>query len=90
VVGLHEDVREVLTTQLMDAEPEGRDEFPEPTIWPFVAAVVTTMLFIGSIFRPIAVSIGAIPLAIALIGWFWPTREESARRRERDIWQKSS
>jgi len=90
VVGLHEDVREILTTRLMDAEPEGRDEFPGPTIWPFVAAVVTTALFIGSIFRPIAVSIGAIPLAIALIGWFWPTHEESARRRERDIWQKDS
>jgi cytochrome c oxidase subunit I len=90
VVGLHEDVREVLTTRLMDAEPEGRDEFPEPTIWPFVAAIVTTALFIGSIFRPVAVSIGAIPLAIALIGWFWPTREESSRRRKRDIWQKNS
>jgi cytochrome c oxidase subunit I len=90
IVGLHEDVREILTTRLMDAEPEGRDEFPEPTIWPFVAAVVTTALFIGSIFRPVAVSLGAIPLAIALIGWFWPTREESARRRERDIWQKIS
>lgn len=90
VVGLHEDVREVLTTRLLDAEPEGRDEFPEPTIWPFVAAVMTTALFIGSIFRPIAVSLGAIPLAIALIGWFWPTREESARRRGREVWQKDS
>lgn len=89
VGGLHEDTREILTTRILDAEPEGRDEMPEPTIWPFVAAVVTTALFIGSIFRPIAVSIGAIPLAIALIGWFWPTHEESRRRRERNIWQKS-
>jgi cytochrome c oxidase subunit 1 len=83
-------VREVLTTRLLDAEPEGRDEFPDATIWPFVAAVVTTALFIGSIFRPIAVSIGAIPLAIALIGWFWPNHRESARRRERDVWQKET
>lgn len=88
VTGLHEDVREVLTTRILDAEPEGRDEMPEPTIWPFITAVVTTALFIGSIFRPIAVSIGAIPLAIALIGWFWPTREEVERRRKRDVWQK--
>jgi heme/copper-type cytochrome/quinol oxidase subunit 1 len=89
VTGLHEDVREVLTTRILDAEPEGRDEFPAPTIWPFIAAVVTTALFIGSIFRPVAVSIGAIPLAIALIGWFWPTREESERRRKRDVWQSN-
>ncbi|WP_263418634.1 cytochrome c oxidase subunit I [Terriglobus albidus] len=89
ISGLHEDVREIVTTRIHDAEPDGRDELPEPSIWPFIAAVVTTALFIGSIFRPIAVSIGAIPLAIALIGWFWPTREESERRRRRDIWQKS-
>lgn len=89
VSGLHEDVREVLTTRILDAEPEGRDEMPGPTAWPFIAAVVTTALFIGSIFRPIAVSIGAIPLAIALIGWFWPTREESQRRARRDVWEQS-
>ncbi|MBS1815926.1 MAG: cytochrome c oxidase subunit I [Acidobacteria bacterium] len=87
VTGLKEDVREVLTTRILDAEPEGRDEMPAPSIWPFLAAVATTALFIGSIFRPIAVSIGAIPLGITLIAWFWPTREESERRRKQDIWQ---
>jgi cytochrome c oxidase subunit 1 len=86
VMGLHTDVREVVTTRIMDAEPEGRDEMPGPTIWPFITAVVTTFMFVGSIFRPLAVGIGAVPLAIALIGWFWPTREESSRRRRRDIW----
>jgi heme/copper-type cytochrome/quinol oxidase subunit 1 len=88
IAGLQEDVREIVTTRILDAEPEGRYDMPEPTIWPFVTAVVTTALFIGSIFRPVAVSIGAVPLAIALIGWFWPTREESERRRRREIWQK--
>lgn len=90
VTGLHEDAREVLTTRLLDAEPEGRDESPEPSVWPFLAAVATTALFIGSIFRPVAVSIGAIPLAVALVGWFWPTRQESDRRRKREVWQKQS
>jgi cytochrome c oxidase subunit I len=89
VTGLHEDTREFLTTRVIDAEPEGLDEFPEPTIWPFLAAVATTVMFVGSIFRPIAVSIGAVPIAITLIAWFWPTRQESARRRERDKWQKT-
>ena len=89
VVGLHEDARTFLTTRIMDAEPEGTDEFPAPTIWPFLAAVATTAMFIGSIFRPVAVSIGAIPIAITLIAWFWPTRQEAARRRERDKWQKT-
>ncbi|HZY61858.1 MAG TPA: cytochrome c oxidase subunit I [Edaphobacter sp.] len=89
VTGLHEDTREFLTTRTIDAEPEGLDEFPAPTIWPFLAAVATTVMFIGSIFRPVAVSIGAVPIAITLIAWFWPTRQESARRRKRDKWQKT-
>jgi cytochrome c oxidase subunit I+III len=29
-------------------------------------------LFIGSIFTPWAVVWGSIPVAVALIGWFWP------------------
>ena len=31
-------------------------------------------LFIGSIFTPWAVPIGAVPLFITLVGWFWPKR----------------
>lgn len=89
VVGLHEDVREYLTTRTMDAEPDGRDEFPSPTIWPFLAALATTILFVASIFTPWGVTLGSIPLAITLIGWFWPERQPAERRKSRDIWQKS-
>ena len=32
------DARTFLTTRTLDAEPEGKDEFPGPTIWPFLAA----------------------------------------------------
>jgi cytochrome c oxidase subunit 1 len=31
-----------------------------------------TGLFIGSIFTPWAIPIGAVPVAVALTGWFWP------------------
>jgi hypothetical protein len=56
----------------MDAHPSNKYEFPEPTIWPFLAAVATTMLFVGSIFTPWAVLFGTVPLFVALTGWFWP------------------
>jgi heme/copper-type cytochrome/quinol oxidase subunit 1 len=87
VVGLDEDARSFLMTRTLDAEPDGRDEFPRPTIWPFLAAVATSIAFIGSIFTPWGITIGAIPVAITMIGWFWPEKQPAARRRSREIWQ---
>jgi cytochrome c oxidase subunit 1 len=55
---------------------------PDPSIWPFLSAVAVTGLFIGSIFTPWAVPIGAIPAAIAIILWFWPKRREHEEERE--------
>jgi cytochrome c oxidase subunit I+III len=74
VTGLRSDAREVLVTGALDAEPDHRSEFPPPSIWPFLAALATTGLFIGSIFTPWAVPIGALPLFVTLVGWFWPKR----------------
>ncbi len=88
VVGLHQDCRSFLTTRTLDAEPDGVDEFPAPTAWPFWAAVATSFMFIASIFRPIGFTIGLVPVAITMIGWFWPDKQAAARRRARDKWQK--
>jgi cytochrome c oxidase subunit 1 len=40
------------------------------------AAVGAARAFVGSVFTPWAVLIGAIPVTVALIGWFWPTQKE--------------
>jgi cytochrome c oxidase subunit I+III len=56
--------------------------FPNPTPWPFVSAVATAVLFIGSIFTPWAVVWGAVPVAIALTAWFWPRKDETAEHLE--------
>ncbi|HEX6114418.1 MAG TPA: cytochrome c oxidase subunit I [Geminicoccaceae bacterium] len=72
VIGLRSDVRQVLVTGALDAEPDHRSDAPAPSIWPLLAALATTGLFVGSIFTPWAVPIGAVPLAVTLIGWFWP------------------
>jgi cytochrome c oxidase subunit 1 len=87
VTGVREDRREVLITKPLDAEPEHLTEFPYPTIWPFLAALAVTALFIGSIFTPWAVVWGAIPVAITLTAWFWPKRGESERRRQVEVWE---
>jgi cytochrome c oxidase subunit I len=74
--GLRVDDRETLLTTVIDAVPDLREPSPEPTIWPLLAGLATTALFIGSIFTPWAVVWGSIPVAIALILWFWPKDRE--------------
>ncbi|WOH69152.1 cytochrome c oxidase subunit I [Bradyrhizobium sp. BWA-3-5] len=73
VAGLSVERREVLLSSIADAEPHTREASPEPSIWPLLTAITTTIFFIGSIFTPWAVVWGTPPIAIALIGWFWPT-----------------
>ena len=77
VSGLAATAREVLVTTVVDAEPDHRVLFPNPTPWPFLSAVATTILFVGSIFTPWAIVWGSVPIAIALIMWFWPKRGET-------------
>jgi len=77
VRGLRVDKREILLTTPLDARPDLREPSPDPSIWPLLSALAVTALFIGSIFNPWAVVIGALPVAIALTGWFWPKRNEA-------------
>jgi len=72
VVGLRSDARDVLVTHVLDAEPDHRLVFPEPSIWPFLTAIATTGLFIWSIFTPWGVVYGAGPVFVTMVGWFWP------------------
>jgi hypothetical protein len=72
VVGLRPDARDVLVTHVLDAEPDHRLLFPEPSIWPLLTAIATTVLFVWSIFTPWAVVYSALPLFVTMVGWFWP------------------
>jgi cytochrome c oxidase subunit 1 len=83
VSGLRGDVREVLVTDVMDAEPAHRTVLPDPTIWPFLTAVTTSAFFVASIFTPWAIVYAALPLFVTLTGWFWPKRPPEAEGGER-------
>jgi cytochrome c oxidase subunit I+III len=78
VAGLAADVREVVGTTVVDALPDSRMMFPDSTPWPFLSALATTIFFIGSIFSPVLAVVLTLPVAIALIAWFWPRQRESA------------
>jgi cytochrome c oxidase subunit 1 len=70
--GLETRERQLLLTTVAAAKPESREPSPDNSIWPFWAALATTVMLLASIFTPWAVVWGAIPIIIALVGWFWP------------------
>jgi cytochrome c oxidase subunit 1 len=72
VTGLRVDDKELLLTTVMSARPDIREPVAEPSIWPFISAVTVSIVFISAIFSPWAVLFGSVPIAIALIAWFWP------------------
>ncbi len=79
VAGLAVDRREQLVTTVLDATPDHRATFPEPTPWPFLSALAVTLCFVWSIFTPWGAVYGLVPAAIGLTLWFWPRRRETAR-----------
>ncbi|HEY8550161.1 MAG TPA: cytochrome c oxidase subunit I [Vicinamibacterales bacterium] len=78
VTGVSASRREVLVTDVMDAEPAHLTTFPGPTIWPFLAAVTTSAFLVEAIFTPWALVIGTPPIFVTLVGWFWPTKPTSS------------
>jgi cytochrome c oxidase subunit 1 len=72
IAGLSARRRELLISEVAEAQPQVREASPDPSIWPLLSAIAVTILFIWSIFSPWGVVWGAIPVAAALIGWFWP------------------
>jgi cytochrome c oxidase subunit I+III len=85
VVGLRTDVRDVLVTTLLDAQPDHRHRHPRSTIWPLLAALATGVTFILLVFTPWGLPIGGALLTLALLGWAWPDAEE---RREMELYDR--
>jgi cytochrome c oxidase subunit I len=89
IVGLRNDRREVLVTHVLDAEPDHREDFPKPSVWPLLTAIATTGLFIGSIYTPWAVVWGSVPVFITMVGWFWPKSADDGGTQTWPIRQRS-
>jgi cytochrome c oxidase subunit I+III len=77
VTGLARDRREILVTTLVDSIPDHRTPSADPSLWPFVAAVVTGIGFIASIFTPWGLPVGVVLGIPVMVGWFWPRQSRS-------------
>ena len=73
ITGLRVDDKETLLTTVVAATPDLREPIAEASLWPFIASCATGIFFITSIFSPWAIAFGAIPTAIAMAAWFWPS-----------------
>lgn len=71
VSGLHIHYREMLATTIHDAKPEHRYQVPGPSYVPLLLAIVTAATFIGFMFDPWAIPIGAFFSFLVLFAWFW-------------------
>jgi cytochrome c oxidase subunit 1 len=78
-------VRTTLVTRVQDAAPDHIEILVKPTLAPFLAAVATSVMFVTSIFSAWAVTWGSIPIGVALIYWFWPSREETAKHTSHEV-----
>jgi cytochrome c oxidase subunit 1 len=76
VTGLRTDMREVLVTTLLDAEPDHRHRHPQSTVWPLLAGLATGAFFIVMVFTFWGFALGTVLLTVTMIGWGWPTRDD--------------
>jgi cytochrome c oxidase subunit I+III len=81
VTGLRTDVRDTLVTTLLDAEPDSKHRHPNPSIWPLLTAIATTILFVTLIFTPWGAVIGTPLLLLGLLGWSWPRGQDKREQQ---------
>jgi cytochrome c oxidase subunit I+III len=81
VTGLRTDVRDVLVTTLLDAEPDNKHRHPTESIWPLLTGLATTVLFVTLIFTPWGAVIGTPLLLLCLLGWGWPRGQEKREQQ---------
>jgi cytochrome c oxidase subunit I+III len=79
VVGCRTDRHEILVTTTVESLPKHREVLPGNTLWPFACAVATSALLIASMFSPHAVIPLLLPVAVTLVGWYWPTGKSDDR-----------
>jgi cytochrome c oxidase subunit I+III len=70
--------RAALVVSVIDAQPRAIVHLPGPNIWPFAMSVAFVFIFAGALVDDLfLLAIGLCGVLLALVGWFWPTREQA-------------
>jgi cytochrome c oxidase subunit I+III len=81
VVGLQVEKREVITTSIIEAEPDHRHELPCDSVWPPLLGAIVILTMTGVIFHPLPFVLGTGAVLLVLLGWFWRAGEPAALTR---------
>ncbi len=74
--GVRSDRREVVTTTAIDAEPQGLAVLARPSLAPFMLALASSVIFIGTLWSFWWVPIGLLLAILVLSWWNWPRDDE--------------
>ena len=74
VIGLRADRREVLSTSVLEAQPQTVVVLPNPSIWPLLLAIAVATGFIGFMFSAWFFVFGFFFSFFMIVGWLWPQR----------------
>ncbi len=72
VTGVRSDVREVLVTGVLDAEPDYKSVLPGPSYAPLLLALATTTAFLGVLWELWMVPLGGFLAFLVIVYWNWP------------------
>ena len=82
----------MLVTTTVEALLDHREVLPTHSLWPFLSAVAVGALLIASIFSPRAVVPLVLPVAVTMLGWYWPRgpARDAAGAEERPLAREAS
>lgn len=81
--------RAALVTGTLDGQPEEVFRVTGPSIWPFMAAGATILIFIGELFNLYwLMGLGALGVVGSLVLWHWPEKIGHTPREEREFEEK--
>jgi cytochrome c oxidase subunit 1 len=72
VIGLRNDVPQVLITTSVDARPDHKLILPGGSLSPFATALAIGVTVVACIFNPWGLIYGTVLSAVPLVAWFWP------------------
>lgn len=74
MAGIRDDIRQAVSTSVLDAEPQALYGFPAPTIGPLLTAIAVSIGFIGVNFDTRILLVSFVLTFLSLVYWFWPRR----------------
>ena len=83
IIGVRNDIRQVLNTTMLEAAPDHLYEMAGDSIYPLLLAIPVSGTIIVGIFTPWAYPFGAAAILLAFLPWFWSGTEEAKQKRDK-------